>query len=226
MLDDPRVACTARCFARGDRISDAAGCPGHADLHLVRSGIAAASAWLPDGRRQILCFLAPGDVICPFGVGDAECWAEAVDPVETWMLSLSGAAHRAMDPALATTFFGLAHTALERALAHSVVLGRYTGPERLAAFLADLARRTGWPRGAGLEVMLPMSREDIADHLGLNADTVSRLCSRLKGAGLVRFPAPSRCEIPDLAALEATIPLGLTALAPPIDAPRGGVSRA
>ena len=54
---------------------------------------------------------------------------------------------------------------------------------------------------------LPMSREDIADYLGLNTETVSRILSRIKKTGLIKFLSPTEYVIPDFAALEGRLPV-------------------
>lgn len=61
------------------------------------------------------------------------------------------------------------------------MLGRKTAEERIASFLLDLFRRMG----KADSVWLPMSRTDIADHLGLTMDTVSRGFSHLKSEGII-----------------------------------------
>jgi CRP-like cAMP-binding protein len=139
-----------------------------------------------------------------------ECWCEALTPSQVCELDFSAEAERLRGtPAYAVTLFRLVHDRLERSSAHVVTLGRLDGMERLCGFLAELARRTGAQRGDGWTVSLPMSREDIADYLGLNTDTVSRLMTRIKKAGLARFRSPSLYEVPDLARLEARVPFSL-----------------
>lgn len=193
-------------FERGERIP--ASGDGLIRFHVVRSGMAAAVAVMRDGRRQLMCFHVPGDIICPFGVQDAECWAEALSPTETWGVDLARtAADLRAEPALCSALFDLAHTDLARSLAHVVMLGRLDGTERVIAFLGDLARRTGRSRNGSVSLSLPMSREDIADYLGLNAETVSRIFSRIKKSGLAQFRSPTECEIPDIDLLCEQAPL-------------------
>jgi CRP-like cAMP-binding protein len=79
----------------------------------------------------------------------------------------------------------LTRTRLERTLAHVVTLGRLDGRERLLSFLVDMARRVGRVEDGYWSVSVPMTREDMADHLGLNADTVTRILGLLKREGLV-----------------------------------------
>jgi len=202
------------CYKRGDRI-EPSGEGGRLRLRIVRSGMVAANAVMRDGRRQIMCFLTPGDVICPFEIKEAECWAAALTDTEIREIVLppTGTAG-AFDPVLMDLLFRLSHRLLERALRHVVWLGRFDGAERFCAFLLDLARRTATRRGDAWHLSLPMSREDIGDHLGLSPETVSRIITRIKKDGLVRFGSPTRCEIPDIARLEARIPMnGLNASA-------------
>ncbi|MEM7500321.1 MAG: helix-turn-helix domain-containing protein [Pseudomonadota bacterium] len=202
----PGSTVTPRAFARGAPIASA-GAAG-LRLHVVATGMVAAAAVMADGRRQLMCFHVPGDIICPFSVADADCWAEALTETTTWEVELCcepGAMRT--NPDLCALLFDLAHADLARSLAHVVMLGRLDGTERLAAFLADMAQRTGRRRNGCWHVTLPMSREDIADYLGLNAETVSRIISRIKKTGLARFSSPTECEIPDLDLLNAQAPV-------------------
>ncbi|HRD76052.1 MAG TPA: helix-turn-helix domain-containing protein, partial [Hyphomicrobiaceae bacterium] len=62
------------------------------------------------------------------------------------------------------------------------------------------ARRGGSPR----EIVLPMTRSDIADFLGLTIETVSRTFTRLRAEGLIEIEQCILVTIKDEAALEAT----------------------
>jgi CRP/FNR family transcriptional regulator/CRP/FNR family nitrogen fixation transcriptional regulator len=64
---------------------------------------------------------------------------------------------------------------------HASMLARLGAVERVAAFLLDFAQRVE----AQDEVDLPMSRQDIADYLGLTIHTVSRTLSQLQSQGLI-----------------------------------------
>lgn len=179
-------------------------------FHVVRTGLVATCAMTPDGRRQILCLHVAGDTICAMSAKGAECWCEALAPSEICELDFSSAAHRlGSDPGFLRTLFKLAHDRLERSAVHLVLLGRLDGMERVCGFLADLARRTGRHRDGRLQVSLPMSREDIADYLGLNTDTVSRLFTRIKKAELARFLSVSEYEVPSLERLEERAPIAM-----------------
>jgi CRP/FNR family transcriptional regulator, nitrogen fixation regulation protein len=72
-----------------------------------------------------------------------------------------------------------------------VLLGRKTAQEKIASFLLDLARRMR--RSDRIE--LPMPRTDIADHLGLTIETVSRTLTQMVRAGLIRVAKAGRTVV-------------------------------
>lgn len=71
---------------------------------------------------------------------------------------------------------------------HTILLGKKRPPERLAAFLLLLSLR--WKTGDENTnlAQIPMSRGDIADHLGVTSETISRTFTRFKNAGLIQMP--------------------------------------
>lgn len=177
-------------------------------VHVIRRGLVAACAMMPDGRRQILCLYTPGDPVCPMSVEGSDWRCEALTETEVCDLDLSGETKSWHgDPSFNLALFRLVHEQLERSATHVVTLGRFDGMERVCGFLAEMTHRIGQPHGAAWRVCLPMSREDIADFLALNADTVSRLLTRIKKAGLVRFRSRIEYEIPSLDRLEARVPV-------------------
>ena len=72
-----------------------------------------------------------------------------------------------------------------------------TAQERVAGFLLEMAERAA----AGNEVDLPMSRQDIADYLGLTIETVSRTLTLLENAAAIELPTSRRIVLRDRAAL-------------------------
>jgi CRP/FNR family nitrogen fixation transcriptional regulator len=86
---------------------------------------------------------------------------------------------------------------LQRTQDHVVLLGRKSACERVASLLLDLSDRAGSPRI--LEV--PMSRQDMADYLGLTIETVSRTLTQLQADGMIYIPTSRRIVLRDRAAL-------------------------
>jgi CRP/FNR family transcriptional regulator, anaerobic regulatory protein len=78
--------------------------------------------------------------------------------------------------------------------AQMMLLGRMSATEKLASFLRALAGRSAVP-GACIE--LPMTRNDIADYLGLTIETVSRKMNELHARGVIRLETPTRFRIAD-----------------------------
>jgi len=195
-----------RSASRGDRVIR----QGHSSrrFQAIRRGLVATCAIMPDGRRQILYLSAPGDVICGMAGEGAESWHEALAPTEFCEFdydTLSGLVQRS--PSLSNLVFAVMHDRLERTAVHLALLGRFDAMERICSFLIDMARRIGHRAGGRWCLDLPMSREDIADYLGLNPDTVGRVLKRIREEGLVEFAGPTRCEIPCLERLQARVPI-------------------
>jgi CRP/FNR family transcriptional regulator, nitrogen fixation regulation protein len=86
---------------------------------------------------------------------------------------------------------------LERSREHLLLLVRKTACERVASFLKGLAERA-----EGETVELAMSRQDMADYLGLTIETVSRMVTQLQGVGVVEFKSCRHFRVRDRAALE------------------------
>ncbi len=137
---------------------------------------------LSDGRRQICDFYLPGDV---FGIEpgqDRRTTAEAL--TDTVLV----AARRSTvvedeDSGTARRLWALAMADLQRSQDHALTLGRRSANERVASFLVDMAARLG--DVDNLE--LPMTRQDIADYLGLTIETVSRTLTHLQVSGLIKL---------------------------------------
>ena len=182
-------------------------------LLTVVEGLMALSTWLPDGRRQLLCLYAPGDLICPMaGVNAMPMQIEALAPSRVCEIDLDsrGAGDFESDPeraALKAELFSAVHRQIMCVSVHLVTLGRLDGMERVCLFLADIAWRIGRDTPGGRRFHLPLSREDIADYLGLNAETVSRIFSRIKKSKLATFLSPTELLIHDIAALEGRVPV-------------------
>lgn len=156
----------------------------------VVSGAVRGFRVLADGRRQICDFYLPGDI---FGLDLGETYRIAAEALCDTVLivarrSLLG---EGRDPAAARALFNLAMEQLRRGQELALTLGRRSARERMGCFLLDLESRLG--ESACLD--LPMSRQDIADHLGLTIETVSRTLTQMQNAGLVRISGARSVEL-------------------------------
>lgn len=167
-------------------------------LYKVLQGAVRTHKLLNDGRRQIGGFYLSGDI---FGmeVDDVHrLSAEAIGDSRVLVIKRSAVV------ALAARQSDVARelwTMTARELAHlqnlMMTLGRKTAQERLAAFLLEMAARN---RGSDA-VDLPMSRQDIADYLGLTIETVSRTLTQLENASAIALPSSRRIVLRNRAAL-------------------------
>ncbi|MDJ0859150.1 MAG: Crp/Fnr family transcriptional regulator [Dinoroseobacter sp.] len=175
---------------------------------IVELGNAAISTFFRDGRRQILSVEYVGAVVCgSMAMEESEQRLEALTDCDICEVDLTPWARELRrDPDFMTTTFQLMHDRLEKSTTHLAMLGRLDSQERVLFFLAEMAARHS---DKGSIVTLPMSREDIADYLGLNSDSVSRILSRIRKSGLVRFLSPTEFTVPDIAAVERRLPVAV-----------------
>jgi CRP/FNR family transcriptional regulator, nitrogen fixation regulation protein len=103
------------------------------------------------------------------------------------------------DTALARRLRDLTSVSLRMAHMRLLLLGRKTATERIATFLLEMAERL--PRTTARIMDMPMSRTDIADHLGLTIETVCRVLAHLRRDGTVAIERGS-IEIRDCAGLQ------------------------
>ncbi|MCF3595373.1 Crp/Fnr family transcriptional regulator [Rhodobacteraceae bacterium LMO-12] len=176
---------------------------------IIVSGSAAICTSFADGRRQITGIEMPGDIICGLIDTDEEaCWLEALEESRICVLDFSADAMALrQNPDFLTEMFKLTHNRLETAMRHLSTLGRLDSTERVLLFLAQMALRKRRTQHNDAPVRLKMTREDIADYLGLNPETVSRIFSRVKKTGLIKFLSPTEYLVPDMEAIKHRLPV-------------------
>ena len=161
-------------------------------LHRVLSGTVAGYKATADGRRQILTFFFPGDLV-GLTVGERYAYsAEAVDHAS--VRSVPHARLRelaAQTPALQESLLSALRWEVAAAQERLLWLGRKTARERLAGFLLECDGRIGQRDKDGLRsVPLPMSQLEIGDYLGLASETVSRTLAELVRDGAIDIVRP------------------------------------
>ena len=166
-------------------------------LYKVVSGSVRTYKVLNDGRRQIGAFYLPGDV---FGleVGDTHTFsAEAIVNSRVLVIKRSALVSlAARDTETARRLWTMTAGELQRVQAHILLLIK-TAQERVAGFLLEMASRVP----VGNEIDLPMSRQDIADYLGLTIETVSRTLTQLENTAAIAVPSSRRIVLRNRAAL-------------------------
>ena len=159
-------------------------------VYKVASGAVRTYKILSDGRRQIGAFYLPGDV---FGLenGDEHTFsAEAITDSKVTIIKRSALLSlAARDGNVARKLWALTSGELRRLQHHALALIK-TAQERVVGFLLEMAARGP----SGNQIELPMSRQDIADYLGLTIETVSRTLSQLQSSAAIDLPN-SRCIV-------------------------------
>ena len=166
-------------------------------LYKVVSGTVRTYKVLVDGRRQIGAFHLPGDMF-GFESGDEHTFsAEAITDCKILVIKRSAVvALAARDNDVAQQMWALTARELQRVQDHIMVLIK-SARERVVGFLLEMA-----DRGAGGgAVELPMSRQDIADYLGLTIETVSRTLTQLEKSAAIELPTSRRIVLRNRSAL-------------------------
>ncbi|RVV97005.1 cyclic nucleotide-binding domain-containing protein [Mesobaculum littorinae] len=168
----------------------------------VVSGVATLSQTMEDGRTQMVGLLLPSDFLGRPGRSTASYDVTAVSnvtlccfrrkPFEEMIRSTPHVAQRLLEMTL---------DELDAAREWMLVLGRKTAREKIASLLAIIARREALlnldPGRSVTRMELPLTRESMADYLGLTIETVSRQISALRRDGVIVLEGKRTVQIPD-----------------------------
>jgi CRP/FNR family transcriptional regulator, anaerobic regulatory protein len=168
----------------------------------VVTGVATLTQTMEDGRRQMVGLLQPSDFVGRPGRATAAFDVTAVSdlvmccfrkkPFEEMMVTTPHVAQRLLEMTL---------DELDAAREWMLLLGRKTAREKIASLLAILARRTTMltqkRAGGAIAFELPLTREAMADYLGLTLETVSRQMSALKKDGVILVEGNRSITVPD-----------------------------
>ncbi|MCT2557486.1 Crp/Fnr family transcriptional regulator [Tsuneonella sp. YG55] len=174
----------------------------------VVEGVLKLSTQTADGREQILGLAYPSDFLgrpfgqlTPYGV-------EALTDALVCVFQRSDFDRFAREhPRLEHKLLERTLTELDRTRRWMLLLGRMSAEQKLAAFLIEMSERLS-PATCAAEpgaidtLELPLSRQQIADVLGLTIETVSRQFTRMKAEGLIDLPSRRDVRILQRAALE------------------------
>ncbi|MDP3262340.1 MAG: Crp/Fnr family transcriptional regulator [Tabrizicola sp.] len=169
----------------------------------VVTGIATLTQTMEDGRRQMVGLLLPSDFVGRPGRAVA-----AFDVTATTDLVMCCFRKKPFEemmgrtPHIAQRLLEMTLDELDAAREWMLLLGRKTAREKIASLIAIIARREASlqvrrPKGV-LSVDLPLTREEMADYLGLTLETVSRQMSALKKDGVISLEGNRHVMIPDL----------------------------
>jgi CRP-like cAMP-binding protein len=167
-------------------------------LYKVVSGSVRSCKILDDGRRQVTGFHMAGEI---FGIEldeEHQFSAEAVNDAVVLVVKRSaiiGLAAR--DANIGGELWAMTARELQRVQDHMLILGCMSAKQRVAAFLLRMALHSS----RGDEIELPMSRQDIADYLGMTVETVSRTMTQLEKDTAINLASSRRIVLRNRAAL-------------------------
>jgi len=168
----------------------------------VVSGVAALTQTMEDGRTQMVGLLLPSDFVGRPGRDSA-----AYDVVATTDLVMCCFRKKPFEkmmcetPHIAQRLLQMTLDELDAAREWMLVLGRKTAREKIASLLTIIARRDVSLQKNGMEgalhFVLPLTREAMADYLGLTLETVSRQISALKRDKVILLEGKRQVTIPN-----------------------------
>ena len=187
-----RFARNDTIYAKGDEARNS---------YKVIEGAVRLSRIFADGRRQIVNFFLPGET---FGIElshEYTATAEAVGEVVALRCPRLCIAHLTEgDPDIGQKRLAMFSKSLEAAECHVAMLGHQSAKERVASFFMALEMQRRNDDQHTLD--LPLSRQDIADYLGLTIETTCRALSELKRQNIIATPSRRRILIRDLDGLK------------------------
>lgn len=182
---------------------------GEETVFLVRMATLLFQLTLADNLRQGVTLLYPGDVFrSAFAPPGSRANLVSLTAGEVLRYRYDAFSRIVATSANARAYFdrAVARQSARQAI-HLAAVGQLDSTQRLVTFLIELATQIGVPASEGRVVFeLPLSRSEVAEYLGLNADTLSRIMSRLRSEGLLSQPDRHTVFVRDMTALAALSP--------------------
>jgi len=181
-------------------------------VFIVRSGLVAAENSGVPTARSIVELLYPGDIISAALMPKLPSVSYmTMATSEVWKLSLAALNREfARDETLSEYVFQRLNEQRARMQLHILMLAGLTSEQRVAALLLQAAYRLGTASGDSVAFDMPLSRNEVAEYLALNADTLSRIMSRLVRENVLQRSSRVQMTIRNMAALKAYCPLSAT----------------
>ena len=175
-------------------------------FHILKEGSVKCVKSSADGNEITLKVLMPGDLFCcdaaVFDGGDHPGCAMCLDDVKVWRLNKKAYFDMLRrNPDMAVEVIRYLGHRLNEAQEKAKVLALDKAEQRLASLLVDLVRRSSKPEGTGFRLTVHLTREDLANMVGIRTETAIRIMSRFKRSRLVAGTA-KRLIVLDLPQLQ------------------------
>ncbi|MEM7488279.1 MAG: helix-turn-helix domain-containing protein [Pseudomonadota bacterium] len=173
-----------------------------AHLFEVRTGVLRLTRMLETGRRQVVAFAHPGDVVGFPSDGLHSCDCEALTPATLAVHRRAALEAGWSDPVLHRRLQDAALREIATLQDHLLLMARKGARGKLASFLLHVIDRHGRVRDGRQVLDLAMPRADIADYLCMTAETVSRTLTHMRAAGILRLDGCQRIVLLDRGRLQ------------------------
>ena len=178
-------------------------------VYIVARGVVCVESTVHPGVHAVTALLYEGDVFIPeLQPPLPELTLTTQRPCEFWKLTLAALAEESeRNSQLRKALFLLPQMRNARSQLHIAAMSGLNSEERIAAVLIEIGAHIGMQAGGAISFDLPLSRNNIADYLALNPDTVSRILSSLVNEGIIERRGRLQVSIRDWQALVAKCPL-------------------
>lgn len=186
-------------FRSGDRFTS---------IYAVRSGCFKCTRTTQEGEEQITGFFLPGEIFGLDGLNSNQylSTATALETAAICEIPFDKLESLSREvPSLQRHFFQLMSREINADQELISLLSKNTAEERVAAMLLSLSARYKRQRLSATQFIMPMSRMDVGNYLGLTIETVSRTFSLLKKRGLIDYKGRD-IHLHDLIALQHLAP--------------------
>ena len=175
-------------------------------IYAVKCGSIKTLIASSDGEEQITGFFMPGELLGFDGLDDGHsCTAVTLEHTILCKLPTTSVDQLAGQiPGLRRELFRMMSRKLNQEQSMLFLLGQRSADERVAAFLLSLSVRMRQRGLSGKAIQLSMSRQDIANYLGMAAETVSRHLGRLTDKGVISVIGRT-VTVEDPAALHSSV---------------------
>jgi len=173
-------------------------------VYAVRSGAVKTYRITPNGEQQVTGFYLPGEIFGVDGIG-TNCHASSAVALDTSAIcEIPFAQLETLSlrlPSLQRHFFQILSQEITEDQRLLTLVNKNRADERLAAFLLSISARNAKNGLSSQAFILPMPRADIACFLGLTIETISRVFSKFKKAGIISVDGRS-VEVLDMCGLK------------------------
>jgi CRP/FNR family transcriptional regulator, anaerobic regulatory protein len=173
-------------------------------VYQIEAGHVCLYRVLSDGRRQVVDFAFPGDFVGLGAMNHYTVSAQTSDAVRLKCYPVASLqALVRSDPDLSLELYKAVSQSLQAARELLITVCQRTAIERVATFLLNLLQRNARRGQPSRDIVLSMTRTDIANFLGLTIETVSRTLTKLRHEGIISIEQCVLVTINDVAKLKA-----------------------